>query len=288
MRYQIQHQTCYTFSDPVQLQPHVVRLRPRSDSWQTLEQFRLNVTPAPIGRSDLLDLDGNTLIKLWFDPLAWVEALEITVQSTVTTHQGDPFTYLLEPWALQLPLDLPHSLHQQLQPYLSEPVDAMAQSLAQEIYATTGGSLTAFLNQLNQRIYTDCQYLIRETGDPFPPGFTWTDKKGSCRDFTVLFMATCRAMGLAGRFVSGYQKDDPAEGSGEPELESYLHAWAEVYCPGAGWRGYDPTLGLVVADRHIALVASPDSRYAAPITGKVSRVGGARSALTSQLDIQVG
>jgi transglutaminase-like putative cysteine protease len=288
MRYQIRHQTRYDYSHPVQLQPHVIRLRPRSDGWQTLEQFSLQVTPAPIGRSDLLDLDGNTLIKLWFEPLAWVEALDIAVQSTVTTHQADPFTYLLEPWALQLPLDLPQSLHQQLQPYLGGPVDAVAQALAQEIDVATAGSLTAFLNQLNQRIHTDCQYLIRETGDPFPPGITWTEKKGSCRDFAVLFMAACRAMGLAARFVSGYQKDDPAELDGKPELESYLHAWAEVYCPGAGWRGYDPTLGLVVADRHIPLVASPDWRYAAPVTGKVNRVGGVRSGLTSKLDIQVG
>jgi transglutaminase-like putative cysteine protease len=293
MRYQIQHTTRYDYSAPVQLQPHVVRLQPRSGGgWQTLEQFSLVVTPVPMGRSDLLDLEGNTLVKLWFDGGQLVESLDIQVQSQVTTHQANPFNYLLEPWALDLPLDLPSSLSQQLQPYLGGPIDAVAQALAQEIAAATGGYVPAFLNQLNQQIYTSCQYLIRETGDPLPAGLTWTEKKGSCRDFTVLFMAACRAVGLAARFVSGYQKDDPADvdSAVDPDhadIEHHLHAWAEVYCPGAGWRGYDPTLGLVVADRHIPLVASVDPRYAAPVTGKVSRAGGVQSVLTSHLDIQV-
>ncbi|MFM7576061.1 MAG: transglutaminase-like domain-containing protein, partial [Microcystaceae cyanobacterium] len=97
-------------------------------------------------------------------------------------------------------------------------------------------------------------------------GITWRNKRGSCRDLTILFMEVCRTMGLAARFVSGYQEGDQATEDWE------LHAWAEVYLPGGGWRGYDPTHGLAVSDRHIALVASPNPQDCAPVTGEMMPV----------------
>ena len=92
-------------------------------------------------------------------------------------------------------------------------------------------------------------------------------------------MEACRAIGLAARFVSGYQEGDL------DSSDRHLHAWAEVYLPGAGWRGYDPTQGRVVADRHIALVASALSRYAAPLSGAF-QPGGVQSSMTYELTIQ--
>jgi transglutaminase-like putative cysteine protease len=96
----------------------------------------------------------------------------------------------------------------------------------------------------------------------------------------VLFVEACRAIGLAARFVSGYQEGDT------DSTDRHLHAWAEVYVPGGGWRGYDPTQGLAVADRHITLVASPLSRYAAPISGSFQQSNGAQSTMTYKLTIQ--
>ena len=286
MLYQITHTTTYTYSQLVKLQPHLVRLRPRSDSWQTLQMFMLSVTPEPLSQSHITDLDGNALIKLWF-PQELTDSLEIRVQSQIMTHQTNPFNYLMEPWALKLPIDYPASLLLQLQPYLTgqnlkyaSPVDPIALQLAQEIHQNVQGNTISFLNELNQRIYGSCKYMIRETGAPTLPAVTWLEKQGSCRDFTVLFVEVCRAIGLAARFVSGYQEGDLDRN------DRHLHAWAEVYLPGAGWRGYDPTHGLAVSDRHIALVASAISGYAAPISGSFKQTNGAESSMKYHLQIQ--
>lgn len=282
MQYQIAHTTTYTYSQPVTLEPHLIRLRPRSDSWQTLQQLILDVSPVPIGKSDIIDLDGNELIKVWFAPHS-TDILQIQMRSHVETHCTNPFNYLLEPWATKLPIDYPSALRSQLQPYLGgylsvAGIDPQAVQLAQEIHHTIAGDTVAFLSELNQRLYQNCKYTLRETGEALPPGITWTQKSGSCRDVAVLYMEVCRAIGLAARFVSGYQKGDPHK------LERHLHAWAEVYLPGAGWRGYDPTNGVAVADSHIALVASPTAKSAAPVTGRVR--GNARSQLQYQLSIK--
>jgi transglutaminase-like putative cysteine protease len=285
VRYHIDHTTDYTYDEPVTLQPHTIRLRPRSDSAQTLESFSLTVTPTPEGQSYITDLDGNDLIKVWFGKEP-TQTLTIRTESQVNTHCTNPFNFLLEPWANHLPIDYPASLLAQLKPYLaghqlgySDSLDPVAAQFAQEIWFKVNGNPASFLFELNDQIYKECKHLIRDTGDPFPPGITWTQKAGSCRDFSVLFMEVCRAIGLAARFVSGYQEGDP------DNPERHLHAWAEVYLPGAGWRGYDPTQGLAVSDRHISLVASSYSRYAAPVTGAISP-GGVQSNISYQLAIK--
>jgi transglutaminase-like putative cysteine protease len=286
MRYQISHTTTYSYSQPVRLFPHVVRLRPRCDGNQSLQSFLLQVTPPPLQESQVVDLDGNSTIKVWFKPDR-VERLTVQVLSQVETYRVNPFNFLLEPWALNLPIDYPASLLAQLQPYLGQisgwgngAIAPIAVQLAQEICHQVSNNTTLFLTELNQRIYAHCQHTIRETGDPLPPEITWSQKSGSCRDTAVLFMEVCRAIGLAARFVSGYQEGDP------DSTDRHLHAWVEVYLPGAGWCGFDPTHGLVVGDRHIALVASVSPRYAAPIFGAFDISEGARSTITYQLTIQ--
>lgn len=281
MLYQVSHQTTYSFSQAVFLKPHLLRLCPRQDSSIQLQEFSLLVHPQPQGRSDFIDLDGNNLTKLWFaNP---TETLNIQILSTVATSCTNPFNYLLEPWAVKIPWDYPSSLFKQLEPYLRSPglmADASALELAQDIFTTTQGNTLDFLFALNQRIYQDCEYITRATGEPLPPGITWRRKQGSCRDFVVLFMEVCRLMGIAARFVSGYQEGDRDMSSRD------LHAWAEVYLPGAGWRGYDPTLGLIVSDRHIPLAASAIPNYAAPIEGSVTPVNFG-DKITSNLDAQI-
>jgi transglutaminase-like putative cysteine protease len=261
MQYSITHRTTYQYPISVTLKPHILRLRPRSDSWQTLTNFSLEITPKPAGRSDYLDFDGNSLIKIWFDPQPY-DQLTVVVYSTVTTTQDNPFNYVLDAYAVQIPIDYPTSIRQQLTPYLqSQDLDPVAVTIAQDLMVNYDYDVLQFLSQLNQLIYRECHYGQREFGPPQPPGITWRDRQGSCRDFGVLFMAVCRVAGLATRFVSGYQE-------GDLDLASHtLHAWVEVYLPGAGWRGYDPTLGLVVSDRHIALVAAPTASQTLPIEG---------------------
>ena len=209
--------------------------------------------------------------------------MSIQTLAKVETSCTNPFAYLLESWATTLPLDYPSSLLKQLKPYLqpySFVPDSTALELAQDLAIATGGNTLNFLFELNQRIYQDCKYIVRDIGEPFPAGVTWRGKQGSCRDYAVLFMEVCRAVGIAARFVSGYQEGDTEQQSRD------LHAWVEVYLPGAGWRGYDPTLGLVISDRHIPLAASAIPKYAAAVEGTVTPVETV-AKITSDLQAQI-
>jgi transglutaminase-like putative cysteine protease len=282
MKYTIVHKTIYTYPQPVLLNPHVLRLCPRSDGFQKLQQYTLQITPEPIGQTKLLDIEGNLIMRCWWADI-WAESLEIQTTSEVETCCTNPFNYLLEPWATQIPIDYPTALMGHLQPYLtpahlgSLASDPTATQLAQEIAHSVNWNTVTFLDELNQRIYRQLRYRVREEGDPQPPSLTWNQQSGSCRDFVVLFMAACRVVGLAARFVSGYEEGDPA-------FEQTLHAWAEVYLPGAGWRSYDPTMGLVVSDHHVAIAASGWPRYAAPVTG-THRGGNGAAVLQSNVSI---
>lgn len=283
MLYHLTHRTTYRYARPVSLAPHLLRLRPRGDVAQSLRSFSLTISPEPERSSENIDLDGNAAMKLWF-PEEAIEELTIAATSQVETHRTNPFAFLLEPWAVTLPIDYPASLLAQLQPYLTGSlgvggIDPIAAQLAQELWYKTDGNTMAFLGALNQQIAESCQYQLRETGAPLPAGITWTQKAGSCRDLSVLFMAVGRAIGLATRFVSGYYEPDP----GNP---SYLHAWVEVYLPGAGWRGYDPTQGLATADRHVALVASPFAAHTIPITGELKSAVGTPSEMQYEVGIE--
>lgn len=286
MRYHITHRTTYTYHQPVTLAPHRLRLRPRCDVTQRLVRFSLEIDPVPIQLSENIDLDGNTVLTVWFADTP-TTTFAVISDFEVETYRSNPFAFLLEDWATQLPMDYSSSLAHQLTPYLGGAasnfpagLDPIAVQLAHDLWQQTSGNTLSFLSKLNQLINHTCKHLIRETGDPFPPSLTWTQQAGSCRDMTILFMDVCRAMGLATRFVSGYQEGDP------DWSDRHLHAWAEVYLPGAGWRGYDPTQGLAVGDRHIALVASPSSRHTAPISGSLKSGGGTKAEMGFKLTIQ--
>jgi transglutaminase-like putative cysteine protease len=283
--YHIQHSITYTYDRPVELAPHTIRLRPRCDITQKLHTFALTIEPEPTRVSEILDLEGNSIYGVWFqdEPLS---SLSVKAVSEVETFRENPFDYLLEPWATSLPIDYPVSLNDWLQPYfrgqfsrLTGDIDPAAVRLAQDIWDKTMGNVVPFLAELNQQIYQNCSYTLRETGAAMPAGITWTTQSGSCRDYAVLFIEVCRAVGLAARFVSGYQEGDLDSN------DRHLHAWAEVYLPGAGWRGYDPTHGLATSDTHIALVTSPTSKDTAPVSGTFKQGRGAQSEMEYGLRI---
>jgi transglutaminase-like putative cysteine protease len=289
VRYNIIHTTTYAYNQPVWLKPHLIRLQPRHDYWQKVHSFSVIIDPQPETISEIIDLDGNNVMKIWFTQAT--QQLDVKIMSQVETCKTNPFDYLLEPWAIKLPIDYPSSLLAQLQPYLqtySHILDPVVLELAQEIELEVKGNTIAFVSSLNQRIYEHCAYITRETGEPWQSGVTWRRKQGSCRDLAILFMEACRAMGLATRFVSGYQEGDVEQDNRD------LHAWAEVYLPGGGWRGYDPTHGLAVSDRHVALAASAIPSYAAAVTGHITPVKSfvetgeaTHSQITAEILIQV-
>jgi transglutaminase-like putative cysteine protease len=280
--YHIEHSIEYTYSQLVVFAPHQLRLRPRSNVHQSVLSFDLEISPIPQQVSESVDLDGNNSTLVWFDNNL-ASNLQITTKATVSTNLSNPFNYLLEPWAANLPIDYPLSLSQQLQPYLTgylaHSIDPIAAEFAAEIWQTVDGKTIPFLTELNRQIYHKCQYTIRDTGASLPPGIVWKNKSGSCRDFVVLFIEVCRAVGLAGRFVSGYE-------AGAETDDRHLHAWAEIYLPGAGWRGYDPTHGLVVAGDHIALYASPFPAQTTPVEGKLRTMGAITNDMNYRLVIE--
>jgi transglutaminase-like putative cysteine protease len=280
--YKIEHAIAYSYERPVTFGSHLLRLRPRSSVYQSLLSFEIAIDPIPQQISEYIDLDGNDLISIWFEDLP-SNYLKIQAVSIVSTHLTNPFNYLLTPWANRLPIDYPRSLHGQLQPYLTgylaDALDPIACELAGEIWQAVDGKTIPFLTELNQKIYHNCQYSLREDGAALPPSMVWKNRSGSCRDLVVLFIEVCRAVGLAGRFVSGYE-------AGADTDDRHLHAWAEIYLPGAGWRGYDPTHGLLVADSHIAISSSPVPDLTTPIDGKLLTVGAIKTSMTYRLAIE--
>jgi transglutaminase-like putative cysteine protease len=132
--------------------------------------------------------------------------------------------------------------------------------LAEQIRECARGEAVPFLARLVETICERFKVIHREKGGPWPPATTIEQRQGACRDLAALFIDICRSVGLAARFVSGYQEGDADQD------KRYMHAWAEVYLPCAGWRGFDPTHGLAVTDRHVAVAAAADPQHATPVT----------------------
>lgn len=156
--------------------------------------------------------------------------------------------------------------------------DQVPSRLAEKMIEQSGGQTQAFLNHLLTAIHEHCRKIERTDGAPWSPDVTWQKQAGACCDLALVFVEACRSAGLAGRFVSGYHYVDP------PPDQPQLHAWAEVYLPGAGWRGYDPSLGLVVQDQYIALAAGALPEEAAPTQGSY-RGSGVSSAMDFALQL---
>lgn len=257
MIYEVEHVTRYQYSAPIFLEPHVFRLRPASNGVQHLQSFSVEVSPNPAGMAETVDSEGNPELRCWFDGLA--TSLEVTTRSRVEVSRSDPFAFL--------PLGdgaLPYTYADDGAPTIAvyrgfagtEEVRRLAEMVAQQ----TDYRALAFLSALTTTVQARCRQVYRAEGAPMDSAQTLWRGEGSCRDLAVLFVDACRAMGFASRFVSGYF-------AGESQDDGELHAWAEVYVEGGGWRGFDPTGGLAVADDHIVLAAACRSQDAAPATG---------------------
>lgn len=280
MFFEIAHTTTYSFSRPVFLESHTFRLRPRCDGSQRVIRFQLQIQPKPVGFSECLDVEGNSVVHAWFDGLT--ESLRATSQCEIESLRVNPFDYIVShPSVARLPAEYPDDLRLSMMPYCSrDGSDDRVTRFANSIAGEVGGHTLHFLAALNRRVFEMCQVTIREEGEPQTPEETLADRRGACRDLAVLFMDACRALGLAARFVSGYQEGDPDQERRD------LHAWAEVYLPGGGWRGYDPTHGLAVADRHVAVAAGMRPGGAAPITGTF-RGTGVSSRMQAEIKIDL-
>jgi len=277
MLFEIVHRTHYRYSQPVFLEPFTVRLRPRCDASQTLRSYSIKITPEPGGITHCSGLYGNNTETIWFNGLH--DNLLIEVRILVETHRGNPFDFFVtDHAALTLPLVYQPHLAGALGHYLvSEGEHPHLAEFAQEIMQGVKHETIPFLTELAEQIYRRYEYMLRVDGDAWTSEETMKQGKGSCRDFAMLFIDVCRSVGIAARFVSGYCLGDDAANSGD------MHAWAEVYLPGAGWRGFDPSRGLSVNDDYIVVAAGEHPRDAAPTHGNFR--GDATSAMDAEISI---
>lgn len=261
MQFDVGHRILYSYSRAVFLEPFTIRLQPRCDSTQRLEHFSLEVQPLPVGRSECVDIDGTDAASLWFEGTH--RSLSISATSRVEVLRTNPFDFIVtDAGVLSLPAVYGEQYRQSLSPYREAPKGCHnLESLVQPIVEQSGRETVPFLKAFAS--HTSCRFpiVMRETGAPLSPDETIALGEGACRDLAVMFMEGCRSVGLAARFVSGYA------GGNCPLEEAHLHAWVEVYLPGGGWRGFDPTLGLAVADSHVAVAAAANPANAAPTVG---------------------
>ncbi|QDT55186.1 Protein-glutamine gamma-glutamyltransferase [Caulifigura coniformis] len=277
MLVRVDHTLDYLYSREVFCEPVTIRLRPRDDPFQTLRRWDCTIDPQPAGVSDFRDLDGNLIRRVWFEGLT--DHLRIQSSIEVETLCSDPFQYLLASEAAVIPIRL-DAIEQTLAATYSRPgtLSPRIAELANDLQRQAGKQTTRFLPALAAHLHATIAFVVRPSGDPWPAEKTLAERTGSCRDIAVLFCEVCRASGLPARFVSGYAVDPDHAGC------HHLHAWCEVYLPGAGWRGFDPTLGLAVADRHVALASSRLPALAAPTSG-IFRGTGVTSELQAHVNI---
>ena len=274
----ILHTTTYTYDHPVLLEPHRLRLTPRADGYGSLIERGLKITPTPSYMSSSVENDGSISHWVRFEG----ETNQFIVQAknslSLDTHK-DPFGFLVYPDScLSLPMIYPPEVLRELRTYMMmDAAPSQVRDFAFDILNKAKGHTVDFLVLLSQTMKKDFVYEFRHAGAPYQPDDTLASRRGSCRDWAILYMAAANAVGLAARFVSGYFFDE------KPKAPD-LHAWVEVYIPGGGWRGFDPSLGLACYGHHIALASSATAAGAAPIQGAFK--GYAHSAMKLELEYQ--
>jgi uncharacterized protein (DUF2126 family)/transglutaminase-like putative cysteine protease len=269
----LNHITHYRYDRPVTLSPQTVRLRPAPHCRSRILGYSLHVEPAQHFINWQQDPESNYLARLAFPERT--RELKLTVDMVVEMAVVNPFDFFLEPYAQEMPFQYTQEELHELAPYLARlPATALFGAYLAELPKKKTRTVD-FLVGLNQKLAQDVRYLIRMEPGVQTPEETLTKACGSCRDTAWLLVQLLRHLGLATRFVSGYLLQltpdiKPLEGPPGPDKDfTDLHAWCEVYLPGAGWIGLDPTSGLLAGEGHVPLACTPEPSSAAPVTGAV-------------------
>lgn len=262
-RLRIRHETSYQYAETVSLLPHKLLLRPREGHDVRIESAKLAISPAPQLQWQR-DVYDNAVALATFTERA--NRLSIDNRLILQLFDDRPLDFLVSDYAVFFPFQYDAAERVDLAPYLSVIYDqdrGLLSAWLQQFW-TSGQVVETYLllDWINKAIATGFTYRQREEPGVQTPAATLIQRAGSCRDFATLFIDACRALGLAARFVSGYlYSPSLMHGRGA------THAWAEVYLPGAGWKGFDSTSGQVVGNDHIAVAVSRHPESVPPVSG---------------------
>ena len=257
------HNLEYSYEESVQLGEHRLCIKPRSHGFQRLINFNLNISPNPKILYPLLAASGEEINRITFE--GYTDSLSIKAISEVETLKHPCILDGVKERDLTLPFCrsiINRDLQGALEGWMPNGQhDPSAVELAQESLAGSSNNALSFTFQLIEIIQDRVKYTKRHTGPAWPASRTLRERVGSCRDLAMLMVESCRSVGIPSRFVSGYHFEDPLP------KEFELHAWAELYIPGAGWRGFDPSGKGLIDERYLTLVSSSKSDLTAVITG---------------------
>jgi transglutaminase-like putative cysteine protease len=281
MKIRIQHRTTYHYAAPVRLGPHRVMVRPREGHDLHIESSILTIRPAHAVHW-MRDVNGNSIALVDFTERA--AELMIYSELVLQHYDSDPLDFRVESYAVHYPFVYdPWTL-----PELTAFTHIVFPADAERVREWLGqfwepGKLVetvSLLKRLNRFIRETFVYRRRDESGVQRPARTLYKNSGSCRDFATLFIEACRSWGLAARFVSGYMLCEATEAG-----RGSTHAWAEVYLPGAGWKGFDPTSGTMTGSQHVAVAVSRHPEAATPIAG--SFVGVPTAFLRIEVDVKL-
>lgn len=262
-RFKILHRTYYNFSGTVRLEPHVLRLRPKEGHELRIESSSLEITPAATLRWHR-DVEDNSVAIATFD----TPTRQLVIVSEVIIQQFNeaPLDFLVDRYATNYPFSYTAEDRVVLSPYMNAASPMVGDPMAEWIAGLwqVGEPIQTYvlLERLCVHIKQSLSYRVREEPGVQAPADTLARGSGSCRDFATLFMVAARHLGLAARFVSGYLHTAPSS-----EDFGSTHAWAEVFLPGAGWKGFDPTIGKIVGTDHTPVAVSRLPESVPPISG---------------------
>lgn len=270
-RYKILHRTYYNFSSSVLLGPHTLRLRPREGHELRIQSSSLEISP-PATLRWRRDVEDNSVAIASFD----TPTRQLVIESEVIIQQYNvaPLDFLVSEYAVDYPFDYQPDERAVLSPYIEiaghMTSDQLIQWLANIWQPGEKIQTYTLLQRLSQHIQQTLKYQLREEPGVQTPEQTLSLGSGSCRDSACLFIEAARHLGLAARFVSGYLHAPPSAVN-----YGATHAWAEVFLPGAGWKGFDPTIGEVVGTDHISVAVARLPESVPPIAGSFTGPPGA-------------
>jgi transglutaminase-like putative cysteine protease len=283
MKLRVSHLTRYEYTQDVAFSAHAVYLRPRETPLHRVARFSFNISPSAKHVSTLDAYDNAlTWIYLWDR----AHALSIRTEFETETLESNPFDFILRNDAIAFPFSYQPVEQLALAPFLSMPFDehqSRMRNWLDEHFIERPTETLPFLTALNTLVYYTFVYRRRDDPHVQTPTQTLELGGGTSRDFAMLLVAICRALGLAARFVSGYLHTYPEDNRTSP---GSMHAWTEVFLPGAGWKGFDATHGVLCTDAYIPVAHAPSAEFVSPVQGSFYSSNQVRSQLTTKVIVE--